>query len=80
MDLTTLQSVLTLTVPSLATVITLIGVVIKIIRTVKTISPTVDKKISKTTARIEKGYDDIAILKQKVESLEGYLIDKEKKK
>lgn len=80
MELNTLTTILVATVPALSTVITLIGVVIKIMKQTKVIKQDSIDIITQKTTRMEQSFKDLAILKTKIASIEKFLIEDKKEK
>lgn len=79
MELGTLEMILIAAAPTISAVCTIIGGIIALIRSNKNTREENAKNIAKQTAKITKVYDDIAVIKAKTESIEKFLIEKEKK-
>ena len=80
MNLDTFTTILVSIVPALTAVATIIGGLIKIASMLKKNTKDTADKIEDKTSKLEKSFDDIAMLKTKINSIEKYLVDKERKK
>ena len=79
-DLTKLTDILILIVPSLTSIIAIASGVISFGRSIKKSKEDTTRQLVEKTSKMEKSFDDIAMLKTKLSSIEKYLVDKEKKK
>ena len=81
MSLDTVTTILVAVAPAVTAAVTIIGGIIKIKSMFKKEETKRLAELEKKTAKMEKSFDDIAILKTKTESIEKYLLnEKERKK
>lgn len=84
MELNTLTTILVACVPSISAVLAILADKIASRFSLKKwFSNQEDKSIKrleKVSSKLEKAYDDLAILKTKIASIEKYLVEKQKKK
>lgn len=77
MDMNTFVDILVMITPSLSAIATIIGGIIYIAKSSK---KTVSTTLSNILGKQEKSFDDVALIKTKLASIEKYLAEKEKKK
>ena len=80
MELTTLSTILVAVAPAISAVLTILVAALKVRSTIKKIKKESDNKLLESNARLEKAYDNIAIMQTKLASIEKYLVEKEDKK
>ena len=80
MELTTLSTILVAVAPAISAVLTIVVSALKVCSTIKKIKKESDNKLLESNARLEKAYDNIAIMQSKLASIEKYLVQKEDKK
>lgn len=81
MSLDTVTTILVAVAPAVTAAVTIIGGIIKIKSMFKKEETKRLAELEKKTAKMEKSFDDIAILKTKIESIEKHLLnEKERKK
>lgn len=80
MELTTLSTILVAVAPAISAVLTIVVSALKVCSTIKKIKKESDNKLLESNARLEKAYDNIAIMQAKLASIEKYLVQKEDKK
>ena len=81
MSLDTVTTILVAVAPAVTAAATIIGGIIKIKNMFKKEEAKRLTELEKKTAKMEKSFDDIAILKTKTESIEKHLLnEKERKK
>ena len=80
MELTTLSTILVAVAPAISAVLTILVSALKVCSTIKKIKKESDNKLLESNARLEKAYDNIAIIQTKLASIEKYLVEKEDKK
>ena len=80
MELTTLSTILVAVAPAISAVLTILVAALKVCPTIKKIKKESDNKLLESNARLEKAYDNIAIMQTKLASIEKYLVQKEDKK
>ena len=80
MELTTLSTILVAVAPAISAVLTILVSALKVCSTIKKIKKESDNKLLESNARLEKAYDNIAIMQSKLASIEKYLVEKEDKK
>ena len=80
MELTTLSTILVAVAPAISAVLTILVSALKVCSTIKKIKKESDNKLLESNARLEKAYDNIAIMQTKLASIEKYLVQKEDKK
>lgn len=80
MNLDTFTTILVAIIPALTAVATIVGGLIKIASMLKKNTKDTTDKLEAKTDKMEKSFDDIAMLKTKINSIEKYLVDKERKK
>lgn len=80
MELTTLSTILVAVAPAISAVLTILVSALKVCSTIKKIKKESDNKLLESNARLEKAYDNIAIMQSKLASIEKYLVQKEDKK
>ena len=80
MELTTLSTILVAVAPAISAVLTILVAALKVCSTIKKIKKESDNKLLESNARLEKAYDNIAIMQSKLASIEKYLVQKEDKK
>lgn len=80
MSLDTVTIVLVVVAPAVTAAATIIGGIIKIKSMFKKEEQKRLAKLEKKTAKMEKSFDDIAILKTKTESIEKYLLNERGRK
>ena len=80
MELTTLSTILVAVAPAISAVLTILVAALKVCSTIKKIKKESDNKLLESNARLEKAYDNIAIIQAKLTSIEKYLVQKEDKK
>lgn len=80
MELTTLSTILVAVAPAISAVLTILVSALKVCSTIKKIKKESDNKLLESNARLEKAYDNIAIMQTKLASIEKYLVEKEDKK
>lgn len=78
MDLNTTTTLLIALAPSISAILTIIGCLVSIVRGFKKILKNKDKEIIDTNNKLAKAYDDIAVMKTKIASIEKHLVKKEK--
>lgn len=82
MELDTITTVLVAIVPSLSAVIAIVSGLVSIVRQFKKLSKEQKNEtileLTKHEDKLKKAYDDLAILKTKITSIEKYLVDKKK--
>lgn len=80
MELTTLSTILVAVAPAISAVLTILVSALKVCSTIRKIKKESDNKLLESNARLEKAYDNIAIMQTKLASIEKYLVEKEDKK
>ena len=80
MELTTLSTILVAVASAISAVLTILVSALKVCSTIKKIKKESDNKLLESNARLEKAYDNIAIMQSKLASIEKYLVQKEDKK
>ena len=80
MSLDTVTTILVAVAPAVTAAVTIIGGIIKIKSMFKKEEEKRLAELERKTAKMEKSFDDIAMLKTKINSIEKYLVDKERKK
>lgn len=81
MSLDTVTTILVAVAPAVTAAVTIIGGIIKIKSMFKKEEEKRLAELERKTAKMEKSFDDIAILKTKIESIERHLLnEKERKK
>lgn len=81
MSLDTVTTILVAVAPAVTAAVTIIGGIIKIKSMFKKEETKRLAELERKTAKMEKSFDDIAILKTKIESIEKHLLnEKERKK
>ena len=81
MSLDTITTILVAVAPAVTAAVTIIGGIIKIKSMFKKEETKRLAELERKTAKMEKSFDDIAILKTKIESIEKHLLnEKERKK
>lgn len=78
MSLDTVTIILIAVAPAVTAAATIIGGIIKIISMFKKEEEKRLAELERKTAKMEKSFDDIAILKTKTESIEKHLLNKKK--
>lgn len=80
MNLDTFTTVLIAIVPALTAVATIVGGLVKIGGMLKKNTKDTTDRLEAKTNKMEKSFDDIAVLKAKINSIEKYLVEKENQK
>lgn len=80
MDLTVLETTLVAIAPAFASVLTILGSLINIKRQIKKLKTESNEDLVKAESKLAKAYNDIAIMKAKLESLEKIAIKYKEKK
>lgn len=75
MNLDNFTTVLVALVPSLTAVMTIVGGIIKVIQLNKKNQAQNNKMLEEKLIKMEKSFNDTAIIKTKIESIEKYLLD-----
>lgn len=79
MDVNTIKEILVLVAPVVANVVVTIIAVVNFIRFSKAREVKMQEEILNNTRKMKKSFDDIAIIKTKLASIEKYLSEKGKK-
>ena len=79
MDVNTIKEILVLVAPVIANVVVTIIAVVNFIRFSKAREVKMQEEILNNTRKMKKSFDDIAIIKAKLASIEKYLSEKGKK-
>lgn len=80
MELNTLITVLMVAAPAVSTALTMLGLAIKFGMIIKKMKKEDDSKLIEANNKVNRAYDDIAIMKTKLASIEKYLVEKEEQK
>lgn len=80
MDLTTVQTVLIAVAPAFASVVTILGCMIRFFQIVRKKDKIADEKVREAETKLAKAYDDIAKIQAKCASMEKCLIAMKEKK
>lgn len=80
MDLTVLETVLVAIAPAFASVLTILGCLINVKLQIKKLNTESNEELVKAETKLAKAYNDIAIIKAKLESLEKIAVKYKEKK
>ena len=80
MDINALAQSLLAIAPSLANVVTVICGFFSFAKYIKNNNKELERKLAESEEKLQKAYDDIAIIKSKLESMEKYLMEEKEKK
>ena len=79
MNLDTVTTLLVIIAPALSAMLTIIAGVIRVRAYIKQLKKESNEEIDKSNAKLLKAYNDIAILKTKISSIEKLLLEQKEK-